>query len=155
MFVTTAGLLILSASAVEGAPSKRPALEESAPDGPVSVQVDSCSPFVGCSQIHNDSNTTVLIRPDWNCGGSTGSTGGAACAGGSSKTLYVGDHTPTNEDWDTFRVDAGWCYKVRFYLPFTSWTSWYNRSGLDETWVKVENWATAVVVAQRAGSCPA
>ena len=121
---------------------------------PLSVQ-GNCSPIVGCSQIHNDSHTFIIIRPNWTCGGTTGSTGGIGCTSGTSTYLWAGQHTPTNQDWDTFRVDPGWCYKVKFYLPFKSWTVKYNRIGLGEIWVKVEDWATAVIQAQSVGSCPA
>lgn len=122
---------------------------------PVVALGGSCTPLVGCSQIHNDSHTFVIIRPTWTCGGGTGSTGGPECTSGSSQYLYSGGRTPTNQDWDTFRVDPGWCYKVKFYLPYRSWTVKYNRVGLGEQWVKVEDWATAVIQAQQPGSCPA
>jgi hypothetical protein len=122
---------------------------------PVAVAADSCTPVLGCSQIHNDSHTFVIIRPNWSCGGGTGSTGGPECTNGTSEYLFGGGgKTPSNQDWDTFRVDAGWCFRVKFYLPYRSWTVTYNRVGLGETWVKVENWATAVIQAQRAGACP-
>ena len=114
-----------------------------------------CSLFVGCSQIHNDSSLGVTIKPNWTCSGTTGSSGGVGCTSGTPRYLLAGQHTDQNEDWDTFRVDPGWCYKVTFYLPFKSWTVKYNRSGQGELWVKVEDWATAVIEAQRAGSCPA
>jgi len=37
------------------------------------------------------------------------------------------------QDWDTFRVDAGWCYVVRFeeweWYGLHMWTVIYNRIG--------------------------
>ncbi|HET9141002.1 hypothetical protein [Actinophytocola sp.] len=44
---------------------------------------------------------------------------------------------------------------MKFFLPFESWTTKYNRAGQGEIWVKVEDWATAVIQAQQYGSCPA
>ena len=52
------------------------------------------------------------------------------------------------------RIDAGWCYRVQFIVPFDSWTVVFNRSGLSHLYVKIEDWGTAVVQAQRFGSCP-
>jgi hypothetical protein len=153
VLVAAAGALVLASTAAGAAP--KPAPPEQVADAPVSVQGD-CSPVVGCSQIHNDSSTYIIIRPNWTCSsGTTGSTAGIGCTSGTSTYLYAGQHTPTDQDWDTFRVDPGWCYKVKFYLPFKSWTVKYNRTGLGEIWVKVEDWATAVIQAQQYGSCPA
>lgn len=145
-----AGVVAVSPTAAGAAP-----VAERAPEAPAAVTADSCTPLLGCSQIHNDSPYYVVIRPNWgSCPGGTGASGPISCTSGASKTLYAGVHTPQNEDWDTFRVDAGWCYRVKFYLPYRSWTERYNRSGQGETWVKVENWATAVIEDQRYGSCP-
>ena len=146
VLVAAAGGLVLAPTTAGAAPN--------AAAVPLSVQ-GNCSPVVGCSQIHNDSQTYIIIRPNWTCSGTTGSTGGIGCTSGTSTYLWAGQHTPTDQDWDTFRVDPGWCYKVKFYLPFKSWRVWYNRSGLGEIWVKVEDWATAVIEAQAYGSCPA
>lgn len=155
VLVAMAGVFVLAPTSVDAAPKEKPAPNELVSEAPASVQGD-CSPIVGCSQIQNESGSYVIIRPNWTtCGGTTGSTGGIGCTSGTSTYLWAGQDTPTDQDWDTFRVDPGWCYKVKFYLPFKSWTVKYNRSGLGETWVKVEDWATAVIQAQQYGSCPA
>lgn len=148
VLIAVVGVLMIGPAMVSAAP------KEPVPEAPLSVQ-GNCSPVVGCSQVENDTSSYVIIRPNWTCGGTTGTTGGVGCTSGSDTYLWAGQHTPTNQDWDTFRVDPGWCYKVKFYLPFESWTTKYNRSGQGEIWVKVEDWATAVIQAQQYGSCPA
>ena len=70
-----------------------------------------------------------------------------------------GNQTPVGQDWDTFRVDAGWCYVVRFeeweWYGLHMWTVIYNRIGQSRPfWVKVENNATAYVTKQADGGCP-
>jgi hypothetical protein len=145
-----AGVVVLSPMTSDAAPAAGRAAE-----APAAVTDDSCTPLLGCSQIQNPSPYYVAIRPNWTtCGGGTGASGPISCTSGTTTLLYSGNNTPTNQDWDTFRVDPGWCYRVKFYLPYRSWTERYNRVGLGETWVKVEDWATAVIEDQRYGSCP-
>jgi len=68
--------------------------------------------------------------------------------------ISPGGGTPWNQDWDAFRVDAGYCYRVDFSQPFYAWSTTYNRSNNSAVWVKVEDDTVATVMAQRYGSCP-
>lgn len=129
------------------------------PQAPASgpgVAGSSCwEPF--CSKTDNESHLGVFVARDWLCGGTTGSTGGESCVTSDPakrRWIYTGQRTPSGQDWDSFRVDAGYCYKVRFSLPYDAWIHYYNRSGLGAIWVKVEDHAIAFVQAQRYGSCP-
>jgi hypothetical protein len=117
----------------------------------------SCTLGIFCSTTYNRSTLGVLAVRDWNC--STGTTGTAStgCVNLNAPTRWIdpGKDTPHAEDWDAFRVDAGYCYRVRLRMPQKSWTETYNRSGLSTpVYVKVENVGLAVVEAQRYGSCP-
>lgn len=89
------------------------------------------------------------------CGGTTGTRGGENCVASTPRQwIYYGQRSPSWEDWDSFRVDAGYCYKVTFTLPYDQWTEYINRSGTTAVWVKVEDHGMAFVYAQRYGSCP-
>lgn len=104
----------------------------------------SCT--LGCSETHNVSSLGVLAGRNWN-GQSTGS--------GQTMWLYNGDKTPQKQDWDAFRVDAGYCYKVRWYFyGIAQDNSTYNQVGKGALWVQVHNYETAEVRSQAYGHCP-
>lgn len=110
-----------------------------------------------CSTIENRSTLGVYIGRDWTCsGGTTGTARGESCVSTSNRRwLPQGSTTPAWQDWDSFRVDAGYCYRVHFILPYDSWTQNDNRSGMTTpVWVKVEDHAIARIQAQQYGSCP-
>jgi hypothetical protein len=112
---------------------------------------------VGCSTTVNHSSLGVLAVRDWTCSSGTTGTASTGCVS-LSHTKWIsgnGGTTPSGEDWDAFRVDAGYCYKVWFRLPYKNWTMTYNRSGMTTpVYVKVENHGQAYVLDQRYGSCP-
>ena len=155
------GLAAVPAQAAPVGPGTDPAkvapVGTPAPVGPV-PQGGSCSVLVFCSQTQNNSSLGVLTARDWlSCGGGTGATGGENCVTQDQnrrKWIYTGGYTPLFQDWDSFRVDAGYCYRVTFVQPHYQWNSTYNRSGLGAVWVKVGDTSLAVVTAQRYGSCP-
>ena len=96
----------------------------------------------GCSETHNTSGLSVLAGRNW------GDPYG--------QTLWIapGGKTPQKQDWDAFRVDAGWCYHVLWYtygVP-DHWTN-YNQIGRGEAWIQVHNHQTAVVQRQHTVSC--
>jgi hypothetical protein len=102
-----------------------------------------------CSEIQNRSGLGVFIARNWcDCCG--------ACPSGNEfRWLGSPADTPDSEDWDTFRVDAGWCYKFRMYGPdgviFKTHT--IDRRGLGAVWVKVLDVQTARVTFQSSSSC--
>ncbi|MEU8634102.1 hypothetical protein AB0C38_18150 [Amycolatopsis sp. NPDC048633] len=109
-----------------------------------------------CSYIANQSSLPVAVYKHWTCDHGTTGTAATGCANpaGTSRWLSEGSNTPVYEDWDVLRIDAGWCYRVRLTVPFNTWTVTYNRIGLGHTYVKVEDWGTATVLAQATGGCP-
>jgi len=115
-----------------------------------------------CSETVNESPYSVYVAKNWCWSGTTGSTTtlDPYCSSSSQrKWITSGNQTPPGEDWDTFRVDAGWCYKVRFeeweWYGLHVWTVPYNRVGQSSPfWVKVENNATAYVTQQAFDRCP-
>ncbi len=109
-----------------------------------------------CSEVGNVSNDGVTAVHNWTCDSGTTGTANTGCAGGDLYYLSPGAHTPANQDWDVVRVDAGWCYKIKFIKWWGKvWTVTYNRIGLSSpTYVKVEDASYAEVQAQSASSCP-
>jgi hypothetical protein len=116
----------------------------------------SCSAVFGCSRSHNTSGVYATAFHNWTC--STGSTGTAStgCAGGDTYGLSNGAYTPSGQDWDVIRVDAGWCYKIHFVNWYTKyWDVTYDRRGYSTpVYVKIEDGSLATVVGQGSGSCP-
>jgi hypothetical protein len=109
-------------------------------DFPKDTAGGSCT--FGCSETHNTSNLGVLAGRNW------GNPYG--------QTLWIspGGKTPQKQDWDAFRVDAGWCYHVLWYtygIPDHSTN--YNQIGRGEVWIQVHNYQTAVVQRQSTSSC--
>jgi hypothetical protein len=115
----------------------------------------SCS-LLGCSTTSNQSGYSALAVRDWTCGSGTTGTASTGCVSlATTKWLNPGAWTPAGEDWDAFRVDAGWCYRVRLVLPYKQWNMTYNRSGMSTpVYVKVENDGIAYIQSQGYGYCP-
>jgi hypothetical protein len=118
---------------------------------PAAAAVRLC---VLCSKTTNSSGGSVFVVKSWTCsGGSTGSSS-TGCAGGETRWISNGDSTPAFEDWDVFRVDAGWCYRVRFMIPYKDWEVTYDRRGQGaHLYVKVEDHATAIIKSQSTSFC--
>lgn len=104
----------------------------------------------GCSETHNKSSLGVYAARDW-CDGV------GACSGSPTMWIPSGGTTPQKQDWDTFRVDAGYCYvgSIRTYVyPFWNTKNYtWDRRGTSAMWVKVANNQTATVDRQSTTSC--
>jgi hypothetical protein len=67
--------------------------------------------------------------------------------------LSPGSATPRWEDWDAFRIDAGWCYKFIIWQgPIPTWHTW-DRRGLDSAWYQIHDHQSADVYFQSTTSC--
>ncbi|MFE5325385.1 hypothetical protein ACFRCG_03035 [Embleya sp. NPDC056575] len=117
-----------------------------------------------CSETVNDSNSVVTVGRNYCQTGITGSrtTTKPTCSSDGVKQQWKGigpgEQSPDGQDWDTFRVDANWCYEVYFegYFPWnSSWTAYYKASSGEPTYVKVGNDHTAYIKRQTYRSCPA
>lgn len=117
----------------------------------------------GCSSSVNDSSLYATAYFNWCGGGSTGTmvtSGQTTCTSGNvAQKPYGltanGGHTPYSEDWDSLRIDAGWCYKVRFIVDFgDDFNRTYDRRGTTAAWVKVSDNADAHILGQSSTSCP-
>lgn len=115
----------------------------------------SCSSLSGCSRVENVDNYPITARRNWTCShGSTG-TASTSCVSGGALTIYQNGRTPSTEDWDVVQVDGGWCYKIRFINWYgKDWNVTYDRRGLGNTYVKVENGSRAIVQDQSLTGCP-
>jgi hypothetical protein len=131
--------------------------------GEVEAASTSCALGVLCSATENNSAYSVYIARNWcwNSGTTASSTtSDPSCSSSSDRRWIVPrQSSPSGEDWDTFRVDAGWCYRVHFaeaeWYGLHEWDVTYNRAGQSTpVWVKVEDNAIAIVESQRSGSCP-
>ncbi|MFJ8040976.1 hypothetical protein ACIRBX_10785 [Kitasatospora sp. NPDC096147] len=114
-----------------------------------------------CSETVNASGQPLTAGRNYCAGGQ--STGGLTtrrpgCASEQSEqrwtTLPPGRQTPPGQDWDTFRVDPGRCYRVSFE-GFFPWTPDFERSysAAEPLYVKVGNDYTARVESQLPGPC--
>ncbi|MDH2424924.1 hypothetical protein [Sphaerisporangium sp. TRM90804] len=126
-------------------------------DDPVEPLGSSCS-AVGCSATTNSSPGSVYVVRDWTCTDGTTGTLRTGCVS-LTHTKWIaanGGRTPANEDWDAVRVDAGYCYRLKFDAPLQSdWRHTYSRVGQSTPgYIKVENAFRAIVEAQRYGACP-
>jgi hypothetical protein len=115
-----------------------------------------------CSSTYNDSNVGLTAYFNWctpDMGTGDYTSGEPTCRdeGVAQKTTWVspGQHTKSSEDWDAFRVDAGWCYRVDFKIgPITDFSYTYDRRGAPAVWVKVGDTYDAHVKAQSSSVCP-
>lgn len=115
----------------------------------------------GCSSTYNDSSTWVTAYFNWCMGLGTGdyTTQEPTCSSDNvaqrTDVIYPGEHTVLNQDWDAFKVDAGWCYRVDFKLgPLTDFTHTYDQRGGPSVYVKVGDPYDAHIKAQSSTSCP-
>lgn len=116
-----------------------------------------------CSTTFNQSSASVWVAKDWCWNeGTTGSskTDDPYCSDSTERrwiAAYTG-RTPSGQDWDTFRVDAGFCYQVHFleheFWGSEAWDVTYNQVNKGHLWVKVETNAIAFVRSQAYGRCP-
>lgn len=120
---------------------------------PSSASAGSSCSYPLCSTTWNASGYSALVSHDW-CDGNNG-----PCSGSQSKWLSPNGSTAGTGDWDTFRVDAGWCYKVTWYtlnqnlqyVPY--WWSTYDQVGKGDLWKKVSNNELAKITSQSASHC--
>ncbi|NUL02535.1 hypothetical protein HRW07_04595 [Streptomyces lunaelactis] len=120
---------------------------------PSSASAGSSCSYPLCSTTWNASGYSALVSHDW-CDGNNG-----PCSGSQSKWLSPNESTAGTGDWDTFRVDAGWCSKVTWYtlnqnlqyVPY--WWSTYDQVGKGDLWKKVSNNELAKITSQRASHC--
>ncbi|GCD92731.1 hypothetical protein [Embleya hyalina] len=115
-----------------------------------------------CSETMNQSNLPATVARNYCEAGSTGdyTSTQPTCSSADEpqewRTLAAGERTPQDEDWDTFRVDTNWCYKVFFesFLPWgKEWTSYFSASPQGPMYVKVGNDYTAHIKEQTYGPC--
>lgn len=98
------------------------------------------------SHIHNESPYALWIGRNWE-------------TKSPARWLNPGGSTAWNEDWDGFRVDAGWCYRfvVETYWPPprpTDVTGYrIDRRGLGEYWFQVHDNQTARIFTQTTSAC--
>jgi hypothetical protein len=114
----------------------------------------SCSyPF--CSETFNASQYRIIAAHDW-CGTDEIKHQDTPPCGWSDPTMTVfpGNHTPSTEDWDSFRVDRGYEYIVQVWSEIWGWSSVGsidNRSAPTASWVRVHNDQTWYVRNQISG----
>ncbi|MBV2355279.1 hypothetical protein KUM39_13010 [Streptomyces sp. J2-1] len=116
----------------------------------------SCTPVLGCSGTVNYSGSLVLAVRDWTCSSGTTASASTGCVSlANTRWLSDGYRTPKDQDWDAFKVDAGWCVLVEFQIPAKKWHVTYDRRNQSSpVYVKVENFGTAYVRGQSRTSCP-
>src|SRR5689334_16933186 len=121
-----------------------------------------CAPIVHwCSTTVNDSAFFATALFNWCTGGNTGdsTTIRPTCSSGGAmqRTFFLsagGGHTPFNEDWDAFQVDAGWCYRVKFVITLgTDFTRICHRRGTAALYVKGADNADAHTQTQSPTPC--
>lgn len=115
----------------------------------------------GCSQTYNDTGGSVVVARNWCWGFWDGwqQPGDDVVRQCNSNDKYAllspWTRTPGTVDWDTFRVDRGWCYRVYFYNDWTGLSTWYtfDRTGRDGLWIKVSNNESAHIDSRTYGHC--
>ncbi|MFD3939735.1 hypothetical protein ACFWSF_32490 [Streptomyces sp. NPDC058611] len=115
----------------------------------------------GCSQTYNDTGGSVVVARNW-CWGlwegwqRSGDDVVRQC-NSNDKYALLSPWTRTSGtvDWDTFRVDRGWCYRVYFYNDWTGGKTWhtFDRTGSDGLWIKVSNYESAHIYSRTYGRC--
>ncbi|MEU1601366.1 hypothetical protein ABZ468_54110 [Streptomyces sp. NPDC005708] len=123
---------------------------------PASYAGSSCT-YPLCSETYNKSAYSAYVIHDW-CGTSNYFYSNTPPCGVKSSDYYLqpGAHTDSHQDWDGFRVDAYWCYKVQWYSVLVGWegTSTYDRRGNSVAeYVRVHNDETAYILSQSTSSC--
>ena len=130
--------VLLVAPAADAAPAA-----PAAPDAPAAVAGEKWCYVTGdlCGRVLNTSSYGVLALKNW---GDMGST----------SWLSAGSSTPRWEDWDGFRIDAGWCYKFVIYNGPIPW--WFTRDlrGVSQhQWYQIHDHQTAEIYFQSTSSC--
>lgn len=115
----------------------------------------SCT-YPACSSIANRSGLGVYVARDW-CGTLEQLTQNSPPCGAANTDHWLADGagTPSHEDWDTFRVDAGWCYQIRTWhkIGYNTYAT-INRIGQSTAvWVRVHNDQIAFITSQGSSSC--
>lgn len=118
---------------------------------------ESCWYYDGCSRTVNKyQHRGVYTAKNW-CGDSERKYQDAQpCAGYNVSQSYdwlgPGEQTNRSQDWDAFRVDKGWMYKVQIYDSwYSTWGSPYYidaRSRSTHIWERVHGYEVAYVLAQ-------
>lgn len=112
----------------------------------------SCS-YPICSTTWNASAYGAVAARDW-CNDNNG-----PCSGTPTEWLSPNESTRGRGDWDAFRVDGGWCYKVTWYtlnqnlqyVPY--WWSTYDQVGKGYLWKKVRDNEMAKITSQSSSHC--
>ncbi|MEU3464471.1 hypothetical protein ABZ721_31535 [Streptomyces sp. NPDC006733] len=120
-----------------------------ADDGPCS------SPW--CSETYNVSGDSVYVARSW-CGDQEWLAQDAPPCGAKDTDYWLqnGHGTNPNQDWDSFRVDVGWCYT--FQTTSFLWGE-YPKEVVDRRgkptaeWVRVHDDETTVVISQGTTHC--
>jgi len=130
--------------------------------GGVIVTPQGASCFLGCSETANQSAYSVYTARNW-CVGASPWAGNTmpSCSDGNvaQQFLWIAPYTgrtPDGQDWDGFRVDAGWCYHVVLFSWPGPWRSdfQYDRRGMSTgLWVHVHNNELAYVTSQGTTHC--
>jgi hypothetical protein len=99
-----------------------------------------CNAGVLCSRTVNLSVFGVYVAKKW-CDPVSG-----PCASSTPGQDYLwlspGQSTPSLEDWDAFRIDAGWCYSYTISPPGTP------RIRYGQRWIQVHNGQLASITGQ-------
>jgi hypothetical protein len=117
----------------------------------------------GCSETDNTSQFPVLIGRNWCWSESWEEAPGDALRNCTSGGVIQGSMwipggnggSPDGQDWDTFRVDGGWCYTGSMLSWPGPWQTpfRYDRRGANGLWVRVHNNELAIVTGQTSGNC--
>ncbi|MER5690069.1 hypothetical protein [Streptomyces sp. NPDC002205] len=123
---------------------------------PASYAGTSCS-YPYCSETYNQTSLPVYVAHNW-CGDKEWLIQSAPPCGAKSSDYWLaaGQHTDSHQDWDTFRVDAYWCYKFQRYSVIWGWESVETvdrRNQSAPEWVRVHNDETAYIIKQSSSSC--
>jgi hypothetical protein len=121
----------------------------------------SCTPIIGCSVTQNNTGAAVYVARDWcNHSGTDNQhwfseTPPCGPPSVTHPAQWIPGHSSSpSGDWDVFRVDAGWCYKVHWDVTASpDHDTTYNRSNAGSEFVRVENNERAIITFQRFGTC--
>jgi hypothetical protein len=129
--------------------------------GPKPPATTSGQCFLGCSESRNQSQASVYIGRNW-CRSDSSDWPGDTIPSCTSdgvvqefRWISAGQNSPAGQDWDTFRVDGGWCYSVTIFTypgPFRD-DRVHDRRGLNGLWIKVANNQTAYITSQGVTHC--
>lgn len=120
----------------------------------------SCS-IAGCSVTQNNTGAEVYVVRDWcNHSGTDNEhwfseTPPCGAPSVTHPAQWIAGHSSSpSGDWDVFRVDAGWCYKVHWDVTLApDHDTTYNRSNAGSEFVRVHDNERAIITFQRFGTC--